>query len=302
MSGLESAMTGLELPGTRLRTVLVDLLAGTLGGVATVAVGQPLDTVKVKMQTYPQLYPGTLTCIRKTLQNDGVLRGLYAGTAPAIVANVAENAVLFCAYGLCQKLVQNIVGRRSIQELSVIENASAGACASIFSSLTLCPTELIKCRLQSVRETKQTNNATMYKMIRSIFREEGIRGFFRGLTPTIAREMPGYFSFFGGYEGSRTLFSHYYQVPKQDIGTAGTAISGGVGGICLWLVIFPADLVKSRMQVLATNKPTLQVTRELVQQHGLRSLYSGLLPTLIRTFPATGVLFLTVEHTKRLLS
>ncbi|CAG2179872.1 unnamed protein product, partial [Oppiella nova] len=58
----------------------VDLMAGSAGGVATVLVGQPLDTIK-----------------------DGWFRGLYAGTAPALAANVAENSVLFCAYGFCQQ-------------------------------------------------------------------------------------------------------------------------------------------------------------------------------------------------------
>ena len=31
--------------------------------------------------------------------------GLYAGTLPSLAANVAENSILFAAYGACQKLV-----------------------------------------------------------------------------------------------------------------------------------------------------------------------------------------------------
>lgn len=86
-----------------------------------VYVSQPLDTVKVKMQTFPELYKGMVSCFMTTLKRDGVVRGLYAGnelncaaasrilinlllnhtffaqigTVPAIVANVAENSVLF---------------------------------------------------------------------------------------------------------------------------------------------------------------------------------------------------------------
>lgn len=65
------------------------------GGVALVYVSQPLDTVKVKMQTFPHLYKGMVDCLVKTYRNDGFTRGLYAGTIPAVVANVAENSVLF---------------------------------------------------------------------------------------------------------------------------------------------------------------------------------------------------------------
>ena len=31
--------------------------------------------------------------------------GLYAGTVPSLAANVAENSILFAAYGACQKMV-----------------------------------------------------------------------------------------------------------------------------------------------------------------------------------------------------
>lgn len=44
------------------------------------------------------------TCFKTTFAKDGI-RGLYAGTVPALAANIAENSVLFAAYGVCQKAV-----------------------------------------------------------------------------------------------------------------------------------------------------------------------------------------------------
>ncbi|KAH6935348.1 hypothetical protein HPB50_005230 [Hyalomma asiaticum] len=98
-----------EIGGTVYKHYLaaaVDLVAGTAGGAATVAVGQPLDTVKVKMQSFPELYPSSVRCFQKTLAQDGV-RGLYAGTIPALVANVAGKFRFFsvpmeCAKRLCR--------------------------------------------------------------------------------------------------------------------------------------------------------------------------------------------------------
>ena len=51
-----------------------------------------------------------VNCFLQTLRTDGIMRGLYAGTVPALVANVAENSVLFAAYGGCQKVISNILG------------------------------------------------------------------------------------------------------------------------------------------------------------------------------------------------
>ena len=48
---------------------------------------------------------------------------------------------------------------------------------------------------------------------------EGPQGFFQGLTTTIAREVPGYFCFFGAYELCRSTFADYMNCDRDDIGT-----------------------------------------------------------------------------------
>lgn len=285
-------------PYHQLLSAGIDLVAGTAGGTANVLVGQPLDTVKVKMQTFPKLYPNTVQCFTKTLQNDGVRRGLYAGTLPALAANVAENSVLFCAYGVCQQFVQSLVHKQKASDLSALENASAGFIAAFFSSLTLCPTELIKCRLQAIRESKQATNTSAFGLTREIWRKEGFVGFFRGLTPTFAREMPGYFFFFGGYEVTRSMLTPEGKT-KDEIGPLRTVVAGGVGGTCLWVSIFPADVIKSRMQISTEKQSAISVTRDLIRKEGPMALYNGLLPTVLRTFPSTGALFVAYEYTRK---
>lgn len=71
--------------------------------------GQPFDTAKVKMQTFPTMYQGLVDCCVKTYKQIG-FRGFYKGTTPALVANIAENAVLFMCYGFCQNIVRKIAG------------------------------------------------------------------------------------------------------------------------------------------------------------------------------------------------
>lgn len=71
------------------------IFSNSTGGVAVVYSAQPLDTVKVKMQAFPTLYKGMVDCLVKTFKRDGIVRGLYAGSIPAVAANVAENSVLF---------------------------------------------------------------------------------------------------------------------------------------------------------------------------------------------------------------
>ena len=58
-----------------------DFGSGWIGGIAQVLVGQPFDTVKVRLQTQStnqaqMLYSGPLDCLKKTVQREGV-PGLY---------------------------------------------------------------------------------------------------------------------------------------------------------------------------------------------------------------------------------
>uniref|UniRef100_A0A182MFD3 Mitochondrial ornithine transporter n=1 Tax=Anopheles culicifacies TaxID=139723 RepID=A0A182MFD3_9DIPT len=289
-----------------LKTGVIDFIAGCLGGVALVYVSQPMDTVKVKMQTFPGLYKGLVNCTVQTFKRDGIVRGLYAGTIPAVVANVAENSVLFAAYGACQQVVGSAMHKPSVAELSTLENATAGFLAAFFSSFTLCPTELIKCKLQALRETagndgKRRPTISSYALVSQILRTEGIPGMFRGLTSTFAREMPGYFFFFGGYEQTREFFTRPGQ-SKDEIGALRTMVAGAVGGVALWTVIFPADVIKSRIQVYSMRASMTQVGLDIFRKEGVLAFYNGLLPTIVRTIPATAVLFVVYEYTKKTLT
>jgi solute carrier family 25 ornithine transporter 2/15 len=91
---------------------------------------------------------------------------------------------------------------------------------------------------------------------------------------------------------------HY---PSFDSALPVTIAAGGFGGICLWTLIFPFDVCKSKIQVESLRDPMHRVLRQIVRQHGFGALYNGLWPTLLRTFPSTGALFVAYEYGKQYL-
>lgn len=78
-------------------------------------------------------------------------------------------------------------------------------------------------------------------------------------------------------------------------------IAGAVGGTALWTAIFPADVIKSRVQIQGISASMLSVGADIVRKEGIMSLYNGLTPTICRTIPATAVLFLVYEYSKKLM-
>ncbi|XP_036381584.1 mitochondrial ornithine transporter 1-like [Megalops cyprinoides] len=287
----------------------INLTAGAAGGVACVVSGQPFDTVKTKLQTFPGLYRGFLDCFLKTQRQDG-LWGLYQGTVPALLANVAENAVLFACYGSCQQLTARVCGLESVSDLSDLQNAAAGSLASVFSSLVLCPTELVKCRMQALHEMRAAGKTSLscrvstWSIVKGILQREGPSGLFQGMSSTWLREVPGYFFFFGGYEISRSLFTQPGS-SKDDLEALPLVVSGGIGGAFFWLAVYPIDSVKSRIQVLsmAGKQAGFFLTLiSILRSEGCLALYCGLTPTVLRAFPSNGALFLAYELTRKALT
>ncbi|KAF7668211.1 hypothetical protein LDENG_00026130 [Lucifuga dentata] len=288
---------------------IIDFSAGAIGGTACVVCGQPFDTAKVKMQTFPSMYRNFIHCFVSTGRQVG-LRGLYKGTAPALMANISENAVLFVSYSVCQDLVRYVCKMDRGAALSDVQKACAGSFASIFSSMALCPTELVKCRLQAMHEMEASGKiasgqrSTVWTVVKTVLKADGPLGFYQGLTSTVMREIPGYFCFFGGYEFSRSMFAQHMGTDKESIGVLPLMFSGGFGGACLWLVCYPIDCVKSRIQVYSLagrQQGFMKTFLGIIHNEGFGALYSGLTPTMIRSFPANGALFLAYELSRKMM-
>lgn len=290
-----------------LTQAIIDFSAGAVGGTACVLSGQPFDTAKVKMQTFPNMYRGFIHCFISTFRQVGI-RGLYKGTTPALIANISENAVLFLSYGLCQDAIRFVSNMDKGANLSDIQKACSGSLASIFSSMAICPTELVKCRLQAMHEMEASGKiaggqkSTVWTVVKTVLKTEGPFGFYEGLTSTMVREIPGYFCFFGAYELSRSTFAQYMRTTKDGIGVLPLMFSGGFGGACLWLMVYPIDCVKSRIQVYSLagrQEGFMRTFMGIIRTEGFTTLYSGLTPTMIRTFPANGALFLAYELSRK---
>ena len=93
--------------------------------------------------------------------------------------------------------------------------------SDLLEGMVLCPTELIKCRLQAAKQMGQEKAGVISTVrwphwsllysftseclcvFRNILATDGLTGLYRGLIPTWCREIPGYFCFFLGYESSK---------------------------------------------------------------------------------------------------
>jgi len=147
-----------------------------------------------------------------------------------------------------------------------------------------------------VSANEKLQDQTTGQIFKNIWKSEGFKGLYRGLGCTIIREFIGCSVFFGVYERSREILKPEGK-RKENCDALATMTAGSLAGICTSLIIYPIDVIKSRVQ-MAIKENEFQMIKNEILSSGSRGLYSGLLPTMVKTVPVTGVLLLTVEFSK----
>ncbi len=212
--------------------------------------------------------------------------------------------------------------------------ATAAGVAGVALSVVLSPVELIKCRLQLGSYDKQFHrHKGPLDVLRSVVAEEGVRGLSRGMGATMAREVPGNAIYFVAYHGLRRwvdaamCMEEQHGVVRNMYEATAAVTCGGAAGVVMWYVwvvckamcsnrysphlcatrslVFPVDAAKTCIQ---TTRPGSVDDVGLVRQlrgmwgrGGVRVMYGGLAPTLLRAFPANACQWLAWEATMGLL-
>lgn len=269
----------------------------------------PFDTVKVRLQSQPEhlplKYTGPLDCFRQSFQADGV-RGLYRGISAPMTGAAVETSCLFFSYRIIQDALRASVFP-GVEQLPFGVLVVSGAASGSVTSLALTPIELIKCRMQVPAESAGLKPPGPISLIGSIFRQEGLLGFWRGQLGTLIRETGGSAAWFGGYEGVSSLFRQHSSsrslAPTDSLPVYQQMLAGATAGISYNFLFYPADTIKSRMQtedvsrlpVNGQRQTFWSVGRALWRQQGLTGMYRGCGITCARSAPSSAFIFSVYE-------
>lgn len=289
-----------------------DFIAGTAAGVTICLVGHPFDTVKVRLQTQPlgkqRLFTGGLDCVRQTVQKEGV-RALYKGLGSPLSTVPIINAVVFASYEHGKRLV------RYDPEFSneTWKIVLAGTYCGFVNSFIIGPVDLVKARLQVQYDTDSSKSRYRgsWDATRKIVRSSGMRGLFKGMVPTILREVPAYTAQFTVYEFVKAFLLQRAN-PEVGLSTAAQLTAGGCAGIAAWIFSYPQDVVKVQIQVRHESQKQYRhrffdggftdCWQDIVRRESWRGLWKGLSPCLIRAFLANGAGFLAYEKAVKYLN
>ncbi|XP_076295448.1 mitochondrial basic amino acids transporter isoform X1 [Lasioglossum baleicum] len=259
----------------------LDFIAGCLGGSAGIVVGYPLDTVKVHMQTQDYRnpkYKGSWHCFRTIIAKESVA-GLYRGMTSPMTGVAMVNAITFGVYGLTQKHMTN--------SDSLASHFIAGTIAGIAQSPICSPIELAKTRIQLQTSSGKFSGPLQY--LKHTYKYDGYRGVFKGFNVTVLREAPSFGVYFLTYEAITRSSGN------EPVSTPCMLLAGGIAGTASWVLTYPLDVIKSRIQA-DNNRYTGVVNcfKQSVKTEGYSCLYRGVSSTILRAFPTNAITFTVV--------
>ena len=164
-----------------------------------------------------------------------------------------------------------------------------------------------ECRLQAqsaLADVGSSGVAVKYggpmDVAKHVLRSAGMKGLFKGLVPTMAREIPGNAAMFGVYEGLKQYIAGGQDTSK--LGRGSLMLAGGFAGGAFWIFVYPTDVVKSAIQVDDYKNPkysgSINAFKKILASEGAKGLYKGFGPAMARSVPANAACFLAYEVTR----
>ncbi|KAH7324010.1 mitochondrial carrier domain-containing protein [Rhexocercosporidium sp. MPI-PUGE-AT-0058] len=172
--------------------ILAGMSAGAVESITVVTPTERLKTALIDDAKGAKRFRGSTHAIRMLLQEQG-LRGMYKGLASTTMKQSATSGVRMGSYNLLKELAKS----KGIGQ-STATTFGMGALAGVITVYATQPFDTVKTRTQSA------NGESTMVALKSVFRETGVRGFWKGSTMRLSRLI-----FSGGI-----VFSIYEQIVK----------------------------------------------------------------------------------------
>ncbi|KAK9290684.1 hypothetical protein L1049_008858 [Liquidambar formosana] len=239
--------------------------------------------------------------------NEEGFRAFWKGNLVTIAHRLPYSSVSFYAYERYKNLLQSIPGLESHRgngSADICVHFVGGGLAGLTAASVTYPLDLVRTRLAAQRNAIYYRG--MWHAFRTICKDEGFLGLYKGLGATLLGVGPSIAISFSVYETLRS----YWRIRRPNDSTVMVSLAcGSLSGIASSSATFPLDLVRRRMQLEgAGGRARVYKTGlfgtfgHIVQSEGLRGLYRGILPEYYKVVPSVGIVFMTYETLKMLLS
>lgn len=175
----------------------------------------------------------------------------------------------------------------------------AGITARTCLTSLLSPLELVRTNLQSTPKSPDQPHtlSSVLRSMRTVVRQQGTLFLWRGLGPTLWRDVPFSGIYWAGYEAWKRHFES-----QGKTGAYVAFASGAISGTTASLLTSPFDVLKTRRQALLMSGTlpsgetgTIPLCLRIMRTEGASALFAGVLPRTAKIAPACGIMIACFE-------
>ncbi|KAI0202524.1 mitochondrial carrier domain-containing protein [Astrocystis sublimbata] len=248
------------------------------------------------------------------LYKSGGMRGFFAGNGLNVVKIMPETAIRFGAYEAAKNALAGLEGHNDPQHINPYSKFVAGGAAGMAAQFCVYPLDTLKFRLQSEHVSGGARgNALLLQTARKMLAEGGPRAAYRGVTMGLIGMFPYSAIDMGSFELLKTTYVQYKAKKtgchEEDAhpSTFATGIMGASSGAFGATVVYPLNVLRTRLQTQGTSMHPQRYTgiwdvaHKTVKNEGVRGLYKGLMPNLLKVAPALSITWMVYEKTKSVM-
>ncbi|KAI0131148.1 mitochondrial carrier [Daldinia grandis] len=257
---------------------------------------------------------GPLVTAITDIYKAGGVRGFFAGNGLNVVKIMPETAIRFGAYEAAKKTLASLEGHNDMHQINPYSKFVAGGVAGMTAQFCVYPLDTLKFRLQSEYVSGgPRGNVLLLQTAQKMWAEGGIRATYRGVTMGLIGMFPYSAIDMGTFELLKTTYISYKAkadgIHEEDAqpSTFVTGIMGATSGAFGASVVYPLNVLRTRLQTQGTSMHPAHYTgiwdvaQKTIRNEGVRGLYKGLMPNLLKVAPALSITWMVYENTKKLL-
>ncbi|OQR87318.1 Mitochondrial Carrier (MC) Family [Achlya hypogyna] len=244
--------------------------------------------VQANCRSHGLQFTGTFDALRHIFRTEGA-RGLFAGLPPTLMLAVPSTVLYYTSY---DHLVHE--GSKKFPEVAFLMPLLAGSSARIVAATIVSPLELVRTRMQGAQLS-----GGVLQTLRGAVQQNGVGALYRGLSATLARDVPFSAIYWTCFEQFRqSLEARYPDSTRIQQSFCAGAMAGAIAAT----ITTPFDVVKTLQQVDGSmNLSTAQVLRRLIRTQGPGAAMTGLSARLAKIVPSCAIMISSYEVGKRYL-
>lgn len=266
-----------------------------LGGASAclaVTITHPIDQTKIRSQTL-RTQQSIFQIAKGTIAAGGV-RNLWTGVSASLLRQ--------CTYGTIRFGVYNWLKNGEKGPIPIWKLMTNGAIAGLAAGIAGSPAELVLVRMcaDGIKPPHDRfNYSNPIQALRVIAQQEGLSRMFRGGSATALRSVVLNATQLPGYDMTKKALLKTPYFHDNALTHLTSAVCAGTVAVT---ICAPIDVMKSRMQSTAAREtPIVTLVRNSIRQEGMKVLFKGWVPAVLRMTPNTVLTFMFYEQIKKTL-